>query len=156
MIFWIMVWESFIYNDHKEGEGDQSRWYFSDSLLSTAIPIYTNVSQLINSLIKNVLFLVPTDKVLELGFPKWIKAWLSVKILSNAMLEKLFVGNNQDTTHPAWLLNPTISKFCHPSYIVITPHNFEILLSLLRLSHFKNFKNLIALQMEFVWIGNPT
>ena len=39
-------------------------------LLSTAIPIYTNASQLVNSLIKNVLFLVPTDKVLELGFPK--------------------------------------------------------------------------------------
>ena len=39
-------------------------------LLSTVIPIYTNASQLVNSLIKNVLFLVPTDKVLELGFPK--------------------------------------------------------------------------------------
>ena len=38
-------------------------------------------------------------------------------------------------THPAWLLNSKISKFCHPSYMVIIHHNFKTLLSLLLLSH---------------------
>ena len=32
--------------------------------------------------------------------------------------------------HPAQLLNPTISKFCHFSYMVITLHNSKILLFL--------------------------
>ena len=72
------------------------------------------------------------------------------------MHEKLFIENDQKPTHPAWLSNPTISKFCHPSYMVIIPHNFKILLSLLWLSHFQNFKILLLLQMEFFWIGNPT
>ena len=31
--------------------------------------------------------------------------------------------------HPAWLLNPIISKFWHFSYMVITLHNLKILLS---------------------------
>ena len=38
-------------------------------------------------------------------------------------------------THPAQLLNPTISKFWHSSYRIITLHNLQILLSLLLLSH---------------------
>ena len=31
--------------------------------------------------------------------------------------------------HPTQLMNPTISKFCHSSYMAITLHNLKILLS---------------------------
>ena len=37
--------------------------------------------------------------------------------------------------HAAQLLNPIISKLCYSFYMVITPHNLKILLSLLLLSH---------------------
>ena len=65
-------------------------------------------------LVKNdVLFLVPTGKVLELGVPKCflIKAWLSVKRF--LPLEKIWEMTRNITAHPEWLLNPTISKFLH-------------------------------------------
>ena len=39
------------------------------------------------------------------------------------------------SAHPAQLLNHTVSKFCHSSYMVMTLHNSKILLSLLLLSH---------------------
>ena len=63
MKFWALL--QIVANGFRGGGG-----YFSDSLSSAAIPIYSNVSQLINSAIKNVLFLVPREKVLELGFPQ--------------------------------------------------------------------------------------
>ena len=37
--------------------------------------------------------------------------------------------------HPEWLLKPTISKFCHSSYMIVTLQNLKILLFLLLLSH---------------------
>ena len=44
------------------------------------------------------------------------------------------MGNDKKLTHPAWLSNPTDLKSCHPSYVVIIPNSFNILLSLLWLS----------------------
>ena len=88
------------------------------------------------AIVKNVLFLlVHTGKVLELGFPKCflMKAWLSVERLFP--VEKIWEVVGNLGVHPAWLLNPTISKFWHTSYMVITFHNLKILLSLLLLSH---------------------
>ena len=87
-------------------------------------------------LVKNdVLFLVPTGKVLELGFLicNLMKAWLSVERL--LPVKRIWEMTKNLGAHPAWLLNPTISKFWHSSYMVITCHNLKILLSLLLLSH---------------------
>ena len=57
--------------------------------------------------------------------------------------------------HPAQLLNPTISKPCHSSYMVITLHNSKILLSmhyfLIRQS--QTFPNLL---IGIFWVSNPT
>ena len=85
-------------------------------------------------IVKNILFLVPTGKV-RTFFPKCflIKAWLSVEKLFP--VEKIWKMARNLGAHPAWLLNPTISKFWHSSYMVITFHNLKILLSLLLLSH---------------------
>ena len=86
-------------------------------------------------LVKNVLFVMPTGKVLEVGFPKCflIKAWLSVERLFP--VEKIWEMTKKLGAHPAWLLNPTISKFWHSFYMVITLHNLKILLSLPLLSY---------------------
>ena len=54
---------------------------------------------------------------------------------SNVILEKLWEMTRNPGVHLAWLWNLTISNFCHSFYMVITPHNFKILLSLLWLSH---------------------
>ena len=51
------------------------------------------------------------------------------------------------SAHPAQLLNPTISKFCHSSYmVIITLHNSKILLSLhcFLTPQFQTFTNLIT------------
>ena len=91
-------------------------------------------------LVKNdVLLLVPTRKILELVFPKYLllkldEVW-KFCFISNAILKRLREMTRNLCTHPAWLSNPTISRFCHPPYIVIIPHNFKILLFLPRLSH---------------------
>ena len=87
-------------------------------------------------LVKNdALFLVPTGKVLELGFPNCflIKAWLSVERLFP--VEKIWEMTRNLGAHPAWLWNHTISKSWYSSYMVITLHNLKILLSPLLLSH---------------------
>ena len=66
-----------------------------------------------------------------------IQAWLSVKI-----------GNDQKPTYYCLLhghgYQIPVSKFCHPSYMVIISHNFKALLSLLSLFHptISNFTNL--------------
>ena len=99
-------------------------------------------------LVKNdVLFVVSTRKVLELGFPEFvlIKAWLSVERLFP--VEKIWDMTKNVGAHPGWLLNLAISKFWHSSYMVITLHNLKTLLSLLLLSHptisnFYRFANL--------------
>ena len=85
-------------------------------------------------LVKNVLFVVPTEKVLKLGFPECflIKAWLSVERLF--LFEKIWEMTKNLGAHPVWLLNPTISKRWHSSYMVITLRNLKKLLSLLLLS----------------------
>ena len=51
------------------------------------------------------------------------------------------------SAHPAQLLNPAISKFCHSSYmVIITLHNSKILLSLhcFLTPQFQTFTNLIT------------
>ena len=55
--------------------------------------------------------------------------------LCNAILEKVWEMTRNLSAHPALLLNPTISEFCHHSHMVITFYNLNILLSLLLLSH---------------------
>lgn len=49
-----------------------------------------------------------------------IKLPLSMIILSlsNTIVGKA-MGNKQKPIHPAWLSNPTILKFCYPSYMAI-------------------------------------
>ena len=87
-------------------------------------------------LFKNDVFLlVPLGKVLELGFHKCLltKAWLNVERLFP--VKKIWKMTRNLAAYPAWLLSPTISKFWYSSYMVITLHNFKILLSLLLLSH---------------------
>ena len=107
-------------------------------------------------LVKNVLFLVPTGKVLELGFPKCflIKDWFSVERLFP--VEKIWEMTKNLGAHPAWLLNPTISKFWHSSYMVVTLHNLKILLSFLLLFHptISNFYQ--PANLNFLWVINPT
>ena len=92
--------------------------------VSTAIVLVEN----------DVLFIVPTGKALELGFPECflIKAWLSVERLFP--FEKIWETTKNLGAHPAWLLNSTISKFWRSSYMVITLHNLKILLSLLAIA----------------------
>ena len=60
---------------------------------------------------------MPSGKVLELGFPKCflIKACLSVERLFP--VEKIWEMARSLGAHPAWLLNPTISKFWYFSYM---------------------------------------
>ena len=86
-----------------------------------------------------VLLLVPTGKALELGFPKAFNKSLIKcgKIVSCLMQysRKIWEMNRNVSAHPAQLLNPTISKFCHFSDMVITLCNLDISLSLLLLSH---------------------
>ena len=99
-------------------------------------------------LVKNdILFLVLTEKVFELGFPKCflIKAWLSVERFFP--IEKIWEMTKNLGAHPSWLLKPTISKFWHSSYMVVTLRNLKILLYLLLLSHptFSNFYQLTNL-----------
>ena len=55
------------------------------------------------------------------------------------------MGNDQKFAHSAQLLKPTISKFCHSSYVVITLHNSKILLSLqcFPTPQFQTFTNLL-------------
>ena len=107
-------------------------------------------------LVKNVLFVVPTGKVLELGFPECflIKAWLSVERLFP--FERIWEMNKNLGAHPAWLLNPTISKFWHSSYMVITLYNLKILLSMLLLSHptISNFYQ--PTNLNLLGVSNPT
>ena len=108
-------------------------------------------------LVKNdVLFVVPTGKVLELGFPECylIKAWLSVERLFP--FEKIWEMTKNLGAHPAWLLNPTISKFWNSSYMVITLHDLKVLLSLLLLSHpaISNFYQ--PVNLDFWGVSNPT
>ena len=101
------------------------------------------------ALVKNdVLFLVPTRKVLELGFLECflIKACLSVERLFP--VKKIWELTKNLGAHPAWLLNPTIPKFWHSSYMVVTLHNLKILVSLLLFltSQFQTFTN------PLIWI----
>ena len=53
--------------------------------------------------------------------------------------------NRNLCAHPAWILNPTISKSCHSCYLVITFHNSKILLSLhfFLIRQFQTFTNLL-------------
>ena len=66
-----------------------------------------------------------------------INAWLTVErifpVLCNT--QKIREMTRNLGARSAWLLKPTISKFCHSSYMVITLQNLKILLSLLLLSH---------------------
>ena len=108
-------------------------------------------------LVKNdVLFVVPTGKVLELGFPECflIRAWLSVD--GFFPFKKIWETTKNLGTHPAWLLNPTISKFWHSSYMVITLYNLKILLSVLLFSHptISNFYQPASLNL--LGVSNPT
>ena len=77
-------------------------------------------------IIKNVLFLVPTGKVLELGFSKCflIKAWLSV--------ERLFPVEK--------ILEIARNLGVHPE-----PHNFNVLAFPLFGYHIPQLKNVIAI-----------
>ena len=65
--------------------------------VSTAVVLVTN----------DVLFVVPTGKNLELGFPKCflIKGWLSVERLFS--FEKIWEMTKHLGAHPAWLLKIT-------------------------------------------------
>ena len=107
-------------------------------------------------LVGNVLFVVPTGKVLELGFPECflIRAWLSVD--GFFPFKKIWETTKNLGTHPAWLLNPTISKFWHSSYMVITLYNLKILLSVLLLSHptISNFYQ--PANLNLLGVSNPT
>ena len=107
-------------------------------------------------LVKKVLLVVPTGKVLELGFPECflIKAWLSVERLF--LFEKIWEMTKNLGAHPVWLLNPTISKSWHSFYMVITLHNLKILLSLLLLSHPTISDFYQPANLNFWGVSNPT
>ena len=65
----------------------------------------------------------------------------------HAILGKIWEMTRNLSAHPAQLLNPTISKFCHSSYmVIITLHNSKILLSLhcFLTPQFQTFTNLIT------------
>ena len=84
-----------------------------------------------------------------------IKAWLGVeRLFSYFLLEKIWEMTRNLNVHPAQLLNPTISKFCHFSYMVITLCNLNILLSLLLLSH-PTISNLTNPPIGFFSFSNP-
>ena len=55
-------------------------------------------------------------------------------------------------SHLAQLLNPTISKFCHSFYMLITLHNLKILLSLLLFS----YPTISKFCQSANWVSNPT
>ena len=61
-----------------------------------------------------------------------VKASLSVERLFP--VEKVWETTKNLGAYPVWLLNSTISKFWHFSYMVIALHNLKILLFLLLLS----------------------
>ena len=130
MIWWIEQIDWFLHCD-----SDWTIFRLTNSLLCIFDICWVSTAAVII-----VLFLVPPGKVLELGFPKsfLIKAWLSVERLFP--VEKIQEMTRNLGAHPAWLLNPTISKFWHSSYMVKTLHNLKILLSLLLLSHPTNSK----------------
>ena len=44
-------------------------------------------------------------------------------------LQEKAMGFEQKLIHPAWLSNPTVSKFFHLTYMTIIHHNIKILLS---------------------------
>ena len=108
-------------------------------------------------LVKNdVLFVLRTGKVLRLGFLKCflMKAWLSVERLFP--FEKIWETTKNLGAHPVWLLNPTILRLWHSSYMVITLHNLKILLSLLLLSH-PTISNLYQpTKLNFWGVSNPS
>ena len=67
------------------------------------------------------------------------------------------MGNDQKPIHPAWLSNPSISKFCYLTCMVIIPHNLKTMLT----HSCKNFsphdfKNVLTLYTELFWIGSAT
>ena len=58
--------------------------------------------------------------------------------------------------YPTWLFNSMVSKFCHRSYMVFTPHSLKMLLFLLYGFLTPQFKVLQTLRMKIFCIGNPT
>ena len=102
--------------------------------------IYNDASQLTYSLIKNALLLVPTEKVLHVGFSKCLiklKVWLSefTCLLPNGILKKLWAMTTNllimcgyripqfpnFSIPPTWLSYLTTSKYYHPCYGFLTP-----------------------------------
>ena len=87
--------------------------------------------------VKNdVLFLMPTGKVLKLGFPECflIKAWLSVERLFPVKKKKIMEMTKNLGARPAWLLNP---------------HNFKICASLLYGHHSPQLENIAIPAIAF-------
>ena len=87
-----------------------------------------------------------------------INAWLTVErifpVLCNT--QKIREMTRNLGARPAWLLKPTISKFCHSSYMVITLQNLKILRSLLLLSHTTISKFYQLARWIFWGVSNPS
>ena len=111
-------------NDFCTGLTTSLLWIFDICWVSTAVVLVKN----------DVLFLVPTGRVLKLGFPEFflIKAWLSVERLFPVKRIREMTKNLG--AHPAWLLNP---------------HNSKILAFLLYGHHSPQFENIAIPAIAF-------
>ena len=86
-----------------------------------------------------------------------INAWLTVeRIFLLCNTQKIREMTRNLGARSAWLLKPTISKFCHSSYMVITLQNLKILQSLLLLSHPTISKFYQLARWIFWGVSNPS
>ena len=119
---------------------------FNICWVSTAVVIVKN----------DVMLLVFTRKVLELGFFTCFfnKSLIKCeKFISCLMQQSKDTENEQKPRCSSCIaIEPTISKFCYSSYLLITLHNLETFLSLLLLSHstIETFTNPLIF-LEILW-----